>query len=83
MKHLLSIANHPSLPGLRHFHPQALGINLIGRERGVAHIVHQVRAAAVISLASFLQVADPFGDDSELQKLNTNVDIVQQLLMVS
>eukprot|EP00667_Euglena_gracilis_P000346 EG_transcript_346 len=40
-----------------------------------------VRAAAVISLASFLQVADPFGDDSELQKLNTNVDIVQQLLM--
>jgi len=42
----------------------------------------QVRAAAVISLAAFLQPVDPYGDDQDAVRLNTNVDVAQQLLMV-
>jgi len=40
-----------------------------------------VRAAAVISLAAFLQPVDPYGDDQDAVRLNTNVDVAQQLLM--
>jgi hypothetical protein len=35
----------------------------------------------VVALASFLQYVDPF-DEQDVPKLNTNIDVVQQLLMV-
>ena len=36
----------------------------------------------MVCLSSFLQYVDPFGGEQDMQKLNTNIDVIQQLLLV-